>query len=454
MPDPAPRARVLAWLYLALALPLAIRLAVVTPPYQVADEPAHFLRATQIGQGGLVAGHWARAFLGGKLPANAAAASAPFDAVRFTATPAGDGAALRQAARLRWPGARARIFFGNTAIYPPVFYLPAAVTIDAARLLRLRVVATLRAVRIVDAVLATAVGAVAVASAAAGAPVLAVLLALPMTLSLFASANQDALLIATAALCGALLTHAPARRGLAGWTCLGLMLGSLAAARMPYIPLGALPAILAWRSAGRRGGLFASALAAAVALLWLRFGVASLFAETPPELRPFGAAQLRLLAHDPWRVLPIAFHTVAANGADYGHQIAGVLGWLTLPIPGGLYLGCGAAGVAALALSARRLAVPPAEVALASLTLALATGAVFGALYLNWTPVGAARVEGVQGRYFLPILAFLPVALPRGASRITPALAVVAALLVADWVVVPHLVAKRYQLVNAELRAP
>ena len=73
----ATRARALALLYLLLALPLAIRLAVVTPPFQVADEGAHLLRATQVGQGGLVAGHWAGAFLGGKLPANAAAASRP-----------------------------------------------------------------------------------------------------------------------------------------------------------------------------------------------------------------------------------------------------------------------------------------------------------------------------------------------------------------------------------------
>jgi uncharacterized membrane protein len=37
--------------------------------------------------------------------------------------------------------------------------------------------------------------------------------------------------------------------------------------------------------------------------------------------------------------------------------------------------------------------------------------AIFGALYLSYTPVGAAQVDGVQGRYFLPVLLVLPLML-------------------------------------------
>jgi uncharacterized membrane protein len=32
--------------------------------------------------------------------------------------------------------------------------------------------------------------------------------------------------------------------------------------------------------------------------------------------------------------------------------------------------------------------------------------------YLTWTPVGFSFVEGVQGRYFLPVAMVLPLALP------------------------------------------
>jgi hypothetical protein len=40
-------------------------------------------------------------------------------------------------------------------------------------------------------------------------------------------------------------------------------------------------------------------------------------------------------------------------------------------------------------------------------------GLIFAALYLGWTPVGAPVVEGVQGRYFLPLLAALVLVCPR-----------------------------------------
>jgi uncharacterized membrane protein len=37
--------------------------------------------------------------------------------------------------------------------------------------------------------------------------------------------------------------------------------------------------------------------------------------------------------------------------------------------------------------------------------------------YVSWTHVGADHVDGVQGRYFLPVLAFLPFVLPAIKTR-------------------------------------
>ena len=44
----------LAWLFLIYALPTIIFLSIVTPPFQVADEYAHALRADQISRGTLI----------------------------------------------------------------------------------------------------------------------------------------------------------------------------------------------------------------------------------------------------------------------------------------------------------------------------------------------------------------------------------------------------------------
>lgn len=71
--------------------------------------------------------------------------------------------------------------------------------------------------------------------------------------------------------------------------------------------------------------------------------------------------------------------------------------------------------------------------------------------YVSWTHVGAETVAGVQGRYFLPILAFLTLGLPRltlrqpilNAVRMT-AQAAVAIGVVANLVILPSLVLATY----------
>ena len=49
--------------------------------------------------------------------------------------------------------------------------------------------------------------------------------------------------------------------------------------------------------------------------------------------------------------------------------------------------------------------------------LALASGlaALFAALYISWTPVGNFIVDGIQGRYFIPLAFFVPTLFSSGA---------------------------------------
>jgi len=82
----------------------------------------------------------------------------------------------------------------------------------------------------------------------------------------------------------------------------------------------------------------------------------------------------------------------------------------------------------------------------------LAVGAVFFSLYVIWTPVGAPVIDGVQGRYFLPIAPFLAVAFPAAASNWLEKrsrghmalMVVVAAFLTLDLVVLSTTLATRY----------
>jgi hypothetical protein len=76
----------------------------------------------------------------------------------------------------------------------------------------------------------------------------------------------------------------------------------------------------------------------------------------------------------------------------------------------------------------------PACALAALLTVAAYTAAVVLIFYLVWTPVDADEVWGVQGRYFVPVLPLIAVAiaalLKRGPDpRLTAALALAAAML-------------------------
>ena len=65
---------------------------------------------------------------------------------------------------------------------------------------------------------------------------------------------------------------------------------------------------------------------------------------------------------------------------------------------------CGVGSPPGMAALSRGLQRDWRWVRAASLLAAVAAfGAVHGALYLTWTPIGAEFVQGVQGRYFLPL---------------------------------------------------
>jgi hypothetical protein len=84
----------------------------------------------------------------------------------------------------------------------------------------------------------------------------------------------------------------------------------------------------------------------------------------------------------------------------------------------------------------------------AAVAMAGSAELIFLTQYMTWTPVGAARVDGVQGRYFIPMLPILLLLL--GRWQILPPrfhwiwwIAPLAALIVSD-AVIPGLIASNY----------
>ncbi len=385
--------------------------ASLVPPFLNPDEAEHFLRADQVSNGGLLASFGPAATA--RIDAGIWAAVRPFRGVG-----ADHQAHVERGmyAPVGW-GARQVDGAANTAVYPPVFYLPAACAIRLGKLSGLAVLPTLRLSRVFQGLASVAVGAAAVALAGTASLWLFAVLALPMSLSQMAGCGQDGLLIASTALAVSLALlpgHAGRRGGLRfGLLCLLLVL--VGSARPPLAAF-ALLALLAdqvawrWRVAG------AVAVVAAVgAWSWLSVTVSGV---DPGHFNGSdAAAQAAGLLAAPWRVLGLAARTCRLNAFNYGEQFLGRLGWLDVALPFGFRL-CAGALLAVAALSSWRAgsgARGGRTMLLAALAIAGAVVAMFATQYLTWTRVGGASVEGMQGRYFLPPALLLGLVLARPA---------------------------------------
>ncbi len=133
-------------------------------------------------------------------------------------------------------------------------------------------------------------------------------------------------------------------------------------------------------------------------------------------------AQIANMASHPLVVLDVAIQTLAANWRAYSEAFIGVLGWLDTFMPKAFYPVAWTV-LALTVLACASTAWPRAWRNLpwaAVLVVLGVAGAIHAALYITWTPVGATVIQGVAGRYFLPLACFLTLAL-EGSRPLIPA---------------------------------
>ncbi|MGC9269797.1 DUF2142 domain-containing protein, partial [Acidiphilium sp.] len=459
--------------FLLLAVFTGIRLALLTPIGQVVDEPAHIARA-----GALLHGEW----LGRRVmyqPPGKAAMLIPVTRINYGLLNASIGemgascaapASAATTAMVPWSKARIIDIDYNTIQYFPALYLPGTLGIAVGRAAGQRPLAALFTGRLFMLAAYGLVGAVAIGLARFGRGLLFALLMLPEAVSLGASFNQDGLLIAMAALAGALLTLDPARHPRLRWLFLPVFT-LVICSKPPYglLLFAALIPLAAPRPLRR---MALTALWAIPPLIWV--AVMTRVSLMPYVLGPYHpgplwpgpadaiftttdpAAALRVLLADPLRVISLPVRFLVANGAFLLKSAIGSLGWLNVNLSLGGYAGW------TIALAAAALGVMAGQrdgglgwrMRDAVLLLALVVVSVLAvelAIYLSWDNVGSAMISGPQGRYYLLFLPFLMLALPRLGGRFGPRLEYLSllpavAMAVIDTVSLPALIAHRFCL--------
>jgi hypothetical protein len=440
------RPRTIACLYLIYATLAVLLFATTMPPMQNADEQAQAYRADQVSHLGLVGGRLADGQIGGNVDAGLPAL------YRATlALPFHPGAKVTREMYVARPmGMPAPNGFPNTAVYPPVFYLPAAAMAWAARHLDIPLPHALVLMRLAGGAASVAAGAAAIALSGNAAIWLFAVLLLPMSLSLDAAVSQDGPMLACVALAVALLLRLrsaapPPRR--AAFVTMCVLLTLAAAARPPYLAFG-LMALAAPVPAGwRRWGL-GSIVAATV--VWCAANARLVVLPEPPGGVVAPWRQLVGLCAHPGRLPALIGRTWAATDHIIRRSFIGIPGWLDVDLPG-FYHELAWAGLA-LALVAGLLAGRGAlSMRAAGWGVLAILGSVIGVALLqdlDWTVVGSPVIDGIQGRYFLApaLLLALPVARPLVARTAWPGVFAVPVLLfpVATLAVTVHAMIIRY----------
>jgi len=400
--------------YLALALVLTLLLCWMTPPFFAPDEADHMAREISLTRGHLIerespagAGddiddgvvHVADMMENMRVPWEKRAR----DPLDRSYGPVTDSLQLRQVSG-RWSGHTIFETFDNTAVYPPLLYLPAMAGWKIGEAAGWTVFASLHLARILCALCAVGLGWLALRFCVGIRWVLLAGLLLPSVLYLNATCSQDAPIPGLAALAVAMLSRAlVGKRGFtrAELTVAAIALGLIALARPPYAAMALmvfLPAV-ELRDGWRRWIAPSVAFAAAAAATAFWWHLVSGLAIATNDFGDVDEQRIFLHAHPLAGAIAVLRGTAYA-GYDFLHRGLYVIGLNDL-LPHH-----GAAAVLTICLLGIVVAArgPVVESwrgrALLAVCVAAPLVGVTLAEYLIWSPPGGATVMGVMPRYW------------------------------------------------------
>lgn len=405
-------------LYAVVGLIFGLLLLTVTPPFQAPDEPSHFCRAYQVSRGGgRPLKNPATGEAGGYLPVSCYQVWTCFADIPFNT----DAKALRwrfeMAAPLALnPQAEQFLDFSSAAIYSPIPYLPAATGMALARWLDLPALGLLYLARLCNLLASILLIYIAIRLTPVLKWCFVIVALLPMFVFQAASLSADSLtlsltLLFTAGLFAALFGEDASRN----WRAVILLtvIGAMLALSKPfYLPL----ILLVWlirpgAGESRRQWIWKPVLVCgatcAVLVLWSAL-IAPYYHPGRSDVPIAPGAQA-------WYVLTHPVQFIITLGVTFRQDLpvimlslVGWLGWMDTPLPAVVHI-LAWIFLAGVWLNdpwdqhgftaARRMIVAAGVVA-----CLIAIGYL---LYLSFNAVGAPRIEGLQGRYFIPLLPVL-----------------------------------------------
>ncbi|MFR9752791.1 DUF2142 domain-containing protein [Nocardia sp. 004] len=427
----------------ALAALFGALFSVLTPPFWGHDEITQFGRAYQVAHGGFrperIPDNRGIAY-GGEVPVGIAALM-DYALLDYTTNPEEPGPMVEDPARYDQlrntpvSDTTQTIWFTNTAAYPPAAYFPAAIGIRLGEVLGLDVGALLLLTRLAGlaaylAIVGFALRAVRAYRVQWLAGTVAVL---PIAVFQAGTVTADTMTNALAVLISTLLVKTlflGARLG-GGEVCALLAATLLLPLCKPtYVLLAALAVLVPAERLGYAGWRRAIPWICATTgvllfAIWLK--IAAPTGEGMGLMRPRHqwdsvrpADQLRAVLDDPLAFVHVFGESIALRDQRWFNQFFGELGFAYLDVPALSIVACLLAFVVSLGVAERMHSPGVYRTLFVALIVTTTTAMIYVTLYLSFTPVGYYLIDGVQGRYFVPLaIVALAVALRSIPVRLT-----------------------------------
>jgi uncharacterized membrane protein/Tfp pilus assembly protein PilF len=411
------------WVFLALALVFGIVLLLLTPPFEVPDEEAHFRRAFEISEGRIIALKQGD-FTGDYLPPAIQELFDRFKPIRVRPDQKTSGREILDTAGISLDaGDREFVPFSNSAIHSPLTYLPQSAAIFLTRRFTSSALLCLYAGRLLNLLAVTAMTFFAIRLTPVAKWGFVTLAITPMALALDASLSPDALtnslafmLIAQVLACTFGSDEPVSWRALVFLALTGVAIGL---AKQAYFLLPLCYLLIPVRKLGgaRRywmglaliqGMTFLAVAGWALVVRRIYSPADASFGMNPEE-------QIRGMAADPLGFARAIWETIL-HFQLYGEEYLGWLGLADLRLPVAVYF----VEIALILLvflgsfdetrplTNRQALVAAGVAALVSLT-------VLVVIHITWDAVGAKSI-GLQGRYFIPVGPLVGIAVARLAA--------------------------------------
>ncbi len=395
--------------FLPVCLLCGLLFMLAVPIFRGADEELHFYRAYEVSQGHMSSE--LRDLQGGReLPASLRAIS-PEDTLRFSYSDLAErfGIALDR-------DKTAFIPFTTTALYAPVQYIPQAVGIALGNAFGAPPMISAYLGRVCN-FLAWGLLCFLAIRFLGGMPLAFLIPLLPMSLHTATTLSPDAVTNALAMLftaCILRLSYIDADKPLPkkSLVFLFLMAWFIALCKIVYLPLCALFFMIPASRFGSKRSCAAYRTVLIVSCIALNLGWLGYSVRFLQEVKDGvnAAGQLMYIVNHPLRYVMILLRTISQYANTQLHSMVGAnLCLFDVPV----HLWISNIYLIFLLYLASHHTLPDIKKSgryLAALVAMCVCILIYTSLYIQWNAVGAALIEGVQGRYFLPLLMLLPFA--------------------------------------------